>query len=304
MLFREGTLPESLYVLLEGRVSLTGTAADASSTVIDILGPASSFVLGERTDGRTLSDGCAGDRRIAAGPHRRPNRCAQIVASQPAAAMAMMRAMSTELANMTRQVVDLKVRIAAQRLGTYLLSQVKEQTATQAEFRLPVAKGLLAPWLGCRAENLSRAFMSLRAYGVETHGSRVVLHDISRLRAYAGAIEPTQTGGDAPSRPGGEGVRRRIPAAPQARRAAAEPSRRNHDRLRGARSYLEAIIYLMCVATSLLCAYLLARAYRRGRTKLLIWSALCFALLAVRQSGAGGRCAAAADDRSDPAAAD
>ena len=33
------------YVLLDGQVSLTGTAADASSTVIDILGPASSFVL-------------------------------------------------------------------------------------------------------------------------------------------------------------------------------------------------------------------------------------------------------------------
>ena len=46
-------------------------------------------------------------------------------------------------------------------------------------------------------------------------------------------------------------------------------------------SHLEAVIYLMCVATSLLCAYLLARAYRRGRTKLLIWSALCFAMLAV-----------------------
>jgi hypothetical protein len=46
-------------------------------------------------------------------------------------------------------------------------------------------------------------------------------------------------------------------------------------------SYLEVTIYLMCVATSLLCAYLLARAYRRGRTKLLIWSALCFVLLAI-----------------------
>ena len=46
-------------------------------------------------------------------------------------------------------------------------------------------------------------------------------------------------------------------------------------------SLLEVIVYLLCVVTSLLCAYLLARAYRRGRTKLLIWSALCFALLAV-----------------------
>jgi hypothetical protein len=46
-------------------------------------------------------------------------------------------------------------------------------------------------------------------------------------------------------------------------------------------SLVEGIIYLLCVVTSLLCAYLLLRAYRRGRTKLLIWSALCFALLAL-----------------------
>ena len=46
-------------------------------------------------------------------------------------------------------------------------------------------------------------------------------------------------------------------------------------------SNLEVVIYLLCVITSLLCAYLLARAYRRGKTRLLIWSALCFALLAI-----------------------
>ncbi len=38
---------------------------------------------------------------------------------------------------------------------------------------------------------------------------------------------------------------------------------------------------MLCVIASLLCAWLLARAYLRARTKLLVWSALCFALLAV-----------------------
>jgi CRP/FNR family transcriptional activator FtrB len=200
VLFREGAHPESLYVLMEGRVCLTGTSADASSAVIDILGPASSFVLANVLTNEPYLMGAhvvADSRlvRIEAEPMRR------VVAAQPAAAMAMMRAMSTELANMTRQVVDLKVRVAAQRLGTYLLSQVKEPNATKADFRLPVSKGLLAPWLGCRAENLSRAFMALRSYGVETHGSRVLLHDVSRLRAYAGAIEPGRIDGDASGRP-------------------------------------------------------------------------------------------------------
>jgi len=189
VLFSEGTLPESLYVLLDGKVSLTGTAPDASRTVIDILGPSSSFVLANVLANEPYlmgaeTIGSARLVRVAAQPMR------DLAAAQPAIAMAMMQAMSAELANMTRQVVDLKVRVAAQRLGTYLLSLVKEPAATQADFRLPVNKGLLAPWLGCRAENLSRAFMALRAYGVETHGSRVVLHDVSRLRAYAGASEP------------------------------------------------------------------------------------------------------------------
>ena len=182
----------------------------------------------------------------------------QLVASQPAAAMAMMRAMSAELGNMTRQVVDLKVRIAAQRLGTYPAEPGEGADRDTGAVRLPVPKGLLAAWLGCRAENLSRAFMSLRAYGVETHGSRVVLHDISRLQAYAGVIEHA----DAAQRPACRWKRCSVtrsgcvPSGP-----AASLSRRNAPMtIASDASYLEVIIYLLCVATSLLCAYLLARA--------------------------------------------
>ncbi|HUO94184.1 MAG TPA: DUF5985 family protein [Rhizomicrobium sp.] len=44
---------------------------------------------------------------------------------------------------------------------------------------------------------------------------------------------------------------------------------------------LGSTIYLLCLVTSLACAALLIRAYRQRRTKLLLWSAACFALLAV-----------------------
>ena len=46
-------------------------------------------------------------------------------------------------------------------------------------------------------------------------------------------------------------------------------------------TFFEVLVYLLCVATSLLCAYLLVLAYRASRTGVLIWSALCFALLAM-----------------------
>jgi hypothetical protein len=41
------------------------------------------------------------------------------------------------------------------------------------------------------------------------------------------------------------------------------------------------LIYALCALTSLLCAVLLARGYRRSRARLLLWSSLCFAGLAL-----------------------
>lgn len=42
-----------------------------------------------------------------------------------------------------------------------------------------------------------------------------------------------------------------------------------------------AIVYILSMLTSLLCAVLLLRGYRRGGPRLLLWSGLCFALLSV-----------------------
>jgi len=44
---------------------------------------------------------------------------------------------------------------------------------------------------------------------------------------------------------------------------------------------LKPAVYLLCMATSLLCLILLARSYARSRMRLLLWSALCFVFLAI-----------------------
>jgi hypothetical protein len=43
----------------------------------------------------------------------------------------------------------------------------------------------------------------------------------------------------------------------------------------------EAIVYILCFASSALCFCLLLRAFQRRRERLLLWSSLCFSLLAV-----------------------
>jgi hypothetical protein len=43
----------------------------------------------------------------------------------------------------------------------------------------------------------------------------------------------------------------------------------------------EAVVYALCFLGSSLCAYLLVAGFRRSREKLLLWSAICFCLLAI-----------------------
>jgi hypothetical protein len=43
-------------------------------------------------------------------------------------------------------------------------------------------------------------------------------------------------------------------------------------------------VYVLCAVTSLLCALLLLRGYRQSRHRLLFWSALCFAGLALNNA--------------------
>ena len=44
------------------------------------------------------------------------------------------------------------------------------------------------------------------------------------------------------------------------------------------------LVYILCALTSLACAVLLFRGYARTRVRLLLWSGLCFAGLAVNNA--------------------
>jgi hypothetical protein len=44
---------------------------------------------------------------------------------------------------------------------------------------------------------------------------------------------------------------------------------------------MAALIYSLCAITGALCAWLLTRAYLRSRSRLLLWSSICFAGLAL-----------------------
>lgn len=184
VLCRQGTPPTVLYVVLEGHVALSSTTPDGSTAVIEVLAAGRHFVLASVMAGLPYMQSAhvvqlARLLVIEARPLR------AMIEREPELSLALLRSLSGEFRALVRQIRDLKVRTTAQRLACYLLAMVPDPNSAKAVFRLPFEKGLLAARLGCRQENLSRAFASLRRLGVETRGANVTLQDVQRLTDYA-----------------------------------------------------------------------------------------------------------------------
>lgn len=177
-----------MCILLFGQMSFFRTAPDGTVTVVDVVHPNGYTGLQSVL---TQMPMLTGVEAVA------PSRAILIdgvglramLGEEPALASALLRAEAQDFHALVLQVCDLKLRTTAQRLGHYLLELAPDKTSRSATLRLPFDKRLLAARLGCRQENLSRAFATLREQGVETRGARVVLHDIPRLRDYAVAFD-------------------------------------------------------------------------------------------------------------------
>lgn len=180
----QGEAADTLLIVLDGQLAGFSTAANGTTAVVEVirsgetLGLATLLARLPRLLGvRTVTP----SRLISTDAHG----LLALVEQEPSLVTALLRAEANEFRALVRQVCDLKLRTTAQRLGCYLLSLTTEQQANATALRLPFDKRLLAARLGCRQENLSRAFAALRGFGVETHGARVILHDIASLKAYA-----------------------------------------------------------------------------------------------------------------------
>ena len=181
---RQGELADELIIVLSGQLAGFSTAANGTTAVVEVIRSGETLglatllarlprLLGVRTVSPTRFLSIEAEGLLA------------LVEQEPPLVAALLQAEAKEFGSLVRQVCDLKLRTTAQRLGCYLLSLSTEQRANTTAMRLPFDKRLLAARLGCRQENLSRAFAALRDFGVETHGARVILHDIAKLKAYS-----------------------------------------------------------------------------------------------------------------------
>jgi CRP/FNR family transcriptional regulator, transcriptional activator FtrB len=192
-LFSEGDRADFLFVVVGGCVELYASW-NGRETTMAIVAPYGTFILAAVVkDAVYLMAARTADKsRILMIPSEDVRRAFE-------QDDAFARAIVVELASCYRGVIkhqkELKLRSGVERLAAYLLRCRSEQGNAPC-VSLPHDKRTLAALLGMTPENLSRAFATLRPYGVSVDGSSVTLSDLGGLM---GLAKPTPLLDDASS---------------------------------------------------------------------------------------------------------
>lgn len=182
VLVHESDRADFLHIVVEGHVELFATSGGRETT-LDLLRPVGVFILAAVLNDQVYLQSA---RTIEA------SRILMIPAETVRATMAedkaFMRAVVMELAHAYRDAIrDLKsqkLRSSAERLANWLISAEHRQ-GHRGHVTIAVEKRTLASRLGMTPENLSRAFATLRTYGVKANGSQIDLTHSHALKDLA-----------------------------------------------------------------------------------------------------------------------
>jgi CRP/FNR family transcriptional activator FtrB len=104
------------------------------------------------------------------------------VEAEPLAAHIVIGSLAAQFRRMVRQIKNLKLRTASERVGCYLLALSKRQ-GTPDRAILPFEKTLIASELGITRESFSRALSGLAKSGIRVDGQTIEILDADSLAA-------------------------------------------------------------------------------------------------------------------------
>ena len=179
LLFRQGQIPDFLYVVLGGSLELFAFAPDGQDTIIEIIDRPIAYSLAPvltgspyLVSGRVLSAGKILMLRSAV--------LRKWVAVDRQLSLNLLGLLATHFREMVRQVKNLKLKSSVERLGCYIVARSDEEHNSEA-IELPLDKRRLAARLGMTTVSLARAFARLGEVGVELHGRTVQIRDLAGL---------------------------------------------------------------------------------------------------------------------------
>lgn len=185
---REGAIPNSVMVVLSGRIALSTQMSGEQPVVIGIVGREELVMPGAAVVASPypLSGRAIEETRIAVIPLTDLWAATE---RDHGFAMDLARLASGEWQALLAMLKDYRLRSAPQRFAAYLVRLAKESGRLDSgatEVELVDDRKTLASLLGMTPENLSRTIAQFRERGVVVSGRQVSIADLNALASFAG----------------------------------------------------------------------------------------------------------------------
>lgn len=184
VLFDQGDIPTFQLVLMAGTVHLYGHSGGKDVLIEAITPPDLVIPAAVVTEAPYLVQARAVELSQVLMIEARIFR--QVLAEEPALAQAMVGCLASQFRRLVRQVKNLKLRSAVQRVGCHILALAAQQ-GTPDRVVLPYEKNIVASQLGITRESFSRALATLQDAGIAVEGEIIHIRDAALL---AGTCQP------------------------------------------------------------------------------------------------------------------
>lgn len=181
ILFEQGETPNFQHVVVCGSARLFGRSADGREVLIDAVRAPNLIIPAAVVIGAPYLV-----QARASEPSRllliHASKFREAIASDPVLAQTVIADLARQFQRMIRQIKNLKLRPAIQRVGSYILALSARQGATD-RVQLLYEKNLIASELGITPESFSRALSSLERSSIRVEGKAIVICNRANLIA-------------------------------------------------------------------------------------------------------------------------
>lgn len=187
ILFEQGQVAESFYMVSEGQIQLYRLSDDGDEKVMDIVHPGQIFaeaVMFMENMRYPVNAVAIKDSEVIAFENE---TFRNILRDSVDTCFRLMATMSKRLHIQLNEIDSLSLHNATYRLVHYLIKSAPADKGSQAEITLSYPKNILASRLAIKPETFSRIMSHLRHRNIiDVRGNQIIIRDYSALREMAG----------------------------------------------------------------------------------------------------------------------
>ncbi len=180
VLLLEGDYPSAFYLILNGWIKLSKISFDGEESVVQLFSSGntlieSSMILNtpSQVNIQTMSSTTLISVPVVA--------LKKLAENCQFFALNILNLLSKQLETLTFHIGNIRLKAAEERVGWFLLNLFSNNYTPSNALQLPYNKGIIASYLGMKAETFSRALNDLKKKGFQIKSNAVIMPNIKAL---------------------------------------------------------------------------------------------------------------------------